>query len=97
VTGIKHRCTSPRAEQGPRWCCVTVFPNHGIRGVISCMRSQKLDSMRSRHICEATGRRLAQNKSIVLRWIMGDLESQSTPPILFADKPQFETRSRLKG
>src|SRR6202035_3224849 len=51
----------------PWWCCVTVFPNHGIRGAISCMRSQKLDSMRSRQICEATGRRIAQNNSIGTR------------------------------
>jgi hypothetical protein len=67
VSEIKHRTVETNgirmhiAESGAWWCCVTVFPKLGIRGAISCRRSQKLDSMRSRQICEATGRRIAQN------------------------------------
>jgi hypothetical protein len=43
------------------------FQNNFRFGAISCVRSQKLDSMRSRQICEATGRRIAQNNSITIR------------------------------
>jgi len=47
VSEIKHRTVETNgihmhiaeSGQGPWWCCVTVFPNHGIRGAISCRRS----------------------------------------------------------
>jgi hypothetical protein len=64
VSEIKHRTVETNsihmhiAESGagPLVVLCRGFPNHGIRGAISCTLSQKLDSTRSRQICEATPR-----------------------------------------